>query len=116
MKVSRDRVLENKRTILMAAGRLFRERGFESVTVTEHHEGSRPHAWRLLWLFQIQGGSHRTGRGRRAERDPADTRRSVHDDRTGTCQFGTETIALGAARLRRSRRTLSDNLGTPAPR
>ncbi|CAN2533698.1 hypothetical+protein [Methylocapsa aurea] len=35
MKVSRDRVLENKRTILMAAGRLFRERGFESVTVTD---------------------------------------------------------------------------------
>ncbi|OAI30592.1 transcriptional regulator [Methylosinus sp. R-45379] len=35
MKVSRERVLENKRTILMAAGRLFRERGFETVTVTD---------------------------------------------------------------------------------
>jgi TetR/AcrR family transcriptional repressor of nem operon len=35
MKVSREQVLENKRTILEAAGRLFRERGFESVTVTD---------------------------------------------------------------------------------
>jgi TetR/AcrR family transcriptional repressor of nem operon len=35
MRVSRNQVLENKRTILDAAGRLFRERGFESVSVTE---------------------------------------------------------------------------------
>jgi TetR/AcrR family transcriptional regulator, transcriptional repressor for nem operon len=35
MRVSRQQVLENKRTILKAAGRLFRERGFESVTVTD---------------------------------------------------------------------------------
>ena len=35
MRVSREQVLENKRTILKAAGRLFRERGFESVTVTD---------------------------------------------------------------------------------
>ena len=35
MRVSRDQVLENKRAILAAAGRLFRERGFESVTVAE---------------------------------------------------------------------------------
>jgi TetR/AcrR family transcriptional repressor of nem operon len=35
MKVSREQVLENKRTILKAAGRLFRERGFGSVTVAE---------------------------------------------------------------------------------
>ena len=35
MKVSREQVLENKRTILEAAGRLFRERGFESVTVAD---------------------------------------------------------------------------------
>jgi TetR/AcrR family transcriptional repressor of nem operon len=35
MRVSREQVLENKRTILNAAGRLFRERGFESVTVTD---------------------------------------------------------------------------------
>lgn len=35
MRVSRDQVQENKRTILEAAGRLFRERGFESVTVTD---------------------------------------------------------------------------------
>jgi TetR/AcrR family transcriptional repressor of nem operon len=35
MKVSREQVLENKRTILAAAGRLFRERGFEAVTVTD---------------------------------------------------------------------------------
>jgi TetR/AcrR family transcriptional regulator, transcriptional repressor for nem operon len=35
MRVSRNQVLENKRTILEAAGRLFRERGFESVTVTD---------------------------------------------------------------------------------
>lgn len=35
MRVSREQVQENKRTILEAAGRLFRERGFESVTVTD---------------------------------------------------------------------------------
>jgi TetR/AcrR family transcriptional repressor of nem operon len=35
MKVSREQVLENKRTILDAAGRLFRERGFDSVTVAD---------------------------------------------------------------------------------
>jgi TetR/AcrR family transcriptional repressor of nem operon len=35
MKVSREQVLENKRTILEAAGRLFRERGFDSVTVAD---------------------------------------------------------------------------------
>jgi len=35
MKVSREQVQENKRTILEAAGRLFRERGFEAVTVTD---------------------------------------------------------------------------------
>jgi TetR/AcrR family transcriptional repressor of nem operon len=35
MRVSRERVLENKQTILKAAGRLFRQRGFESVTVTD---------------------------------------------------------------------------------
>jgi TetR/AcrR family transcriptional regulator, transcriptional repressor for nem operon len=35
MRVSRDQVMENKRAILAAAGRLFRERGFESVTVAE---------------------------------------------------------------------------------
>jgi TetR/AcrR family transcriptional regulator, transcriptional repressor for nem operon len=35
MRVSRKQVLENKRTILKAASRLFRERGFESVTVAD---------------------------------------------------------------------------------
>ncbi len=35
MRVSRKQVEENKRTILEAAGRLFRERGFEAVTVTD---------------------------------------------------------------------------------
>jgi len=35
MKVSREQVLENKRTILEAAGRLFREHGFDSVTVAD---------------------------------------------------------------------------------
>ena len=35
MRVSREQVLENKRTILEAAGRLFRERGFEAVTVSD---------------------------------------------------------------------------------
>jgi TetR/AcrR family transcriptional repressor of nem operon len=35
MKASREQVLENKRAILEAAGRLFRQRGFESVTVAD---------------------------------------------------------------------------------
>src|SRR6516225_5412583 len=35
MKVSREQVTENKRVILEAASRLFRERGFEAVTVTD---------------------------------------------------------------------------------
>jgi TetR/AcrR family transcriptional repressor of nem operon len=35
MKVSREQVAENRQRILDAAARLFRERGFESVTVAE---------------------------------------------------------------------------------
>jgi TetR/AcrR family transcriptional repressor of nem operon len=35
MKVSREQVADNRRTILDAASRLFRERGYESVTVAE---------------------------------------------------------------------------------
>ncbi|MCA1407161.1 TetR/AcrR family transcriptional regulator [Ensifer sp. IC3342] len=35
MRASREQVQENRRTILEAAGRLFRERGFEAVTVTD---------------------------------------------------------------------------------
>ena len=35
MKVSREQVIENRRRILDAAAQLFRERGFENVTVAE---------------------------------------------------------------------------------
>ncbi|MDR3511905.1 MAG: helix-turn-helix domain containing protein [Caulobacteraceae bacterium] len=35
MKVSREQVAENRRRILASASRLFRERGFEAVTVAE---------------------------------------------------------------------------------
>jgi TetR/AcrR family transcriptional regulator, transcriptional repressor for nem operon len=35
LRVSREQVTENRRTILEAAGRLFKERGFETVTVAE---------------------------------------------------------------------------------
>jgi TetR/AcrR family transcriptional regulator, transcriptional repressor for nem operon len=35
MKVSREKVAENRRRILQAASRLFRERGFDAVTVAE---------------------------------------------------------------------------------
>lgn len=35
MRVSREQVAEHRRMILEAAGRLFRERGFETVTVAE---------------------------------------------------------------------------------
>jgi TetR/AcrR family transcriptional repressor of nem operon len=35
MRVSREQMAESRRTILEAAGRLFRERGFEAVTVAE---------------------------------------------------------------------------------
>jgi TetR/AcrR family transcriptional repressor of nem operon len=35
MRVTREQVTENRRTILDAAGRLFRERGYDAVTVAE---------------------------------------------------------------------------------
>ena len=35
MKISRDKLIENRRRILEAAARLFRERGFDAVTVSE---------------------------------------------------------------------------------
>jgi TetR/AcrR family transcriptional repressor of nem operon len=35
MRVSREQVADNRRTIVEAAGRLFRERGFEAVTVAD---------------------------------------------------------------------------------
>jgi TetR/AcrR family transcriptional repressor of nem operon len=35
MRASREQMMENRRTILDAAGRLFREHGFEAVTVAE---------------------------------------------------------------------------------
>jgi TetR/AcrR family transcriptional repressor of nem operon len=35
MRVSREQVTENRRTIVEAAGQLFRERGFEAVTVAD---------------------------------------------------------------------------------
>ena len=35
MRVSREQVTENRRAILEAAGRLFRERGYDAVTVAE---------------------------------------------------------------------------------
>jgi TetR/AcrR family transcriptional repressor of nem operon len=35
MKVSREQVAENRERIIAAAGRLFRERGFDSVTVAD---------------------------------------------------------------------------------
>jgi TetR/AcrR family transcriptional repressor of nem operon len=35
MRVTREQVTENRQTILDAAGRLFRERGFDAVTVAE---------------------------------------------------------------------------------
>ena len=40
MRVSKNR-LKNKQTILTAAGRLFRERGFDAVTVNRYYEISR---------------------------------------------------------------------------
>ncbi len=35
MKISRDKLIENRQRILDAAARMFRERGFEAVTVSE---------------------------------------------------------------------------------
>src|ERR1700691_5677741 len=40
MKVSREQVVENRRRILNAAAQLFRERGFENVTVAEVMSGA----------------------------------------------------------------------------
>ncbi|HEY4162297.1 MAG TPA: helix-turn-helix domain-containing protein [Dongiaceae bacterium] len=41
MKVSREEVAENRERILEAAGRLFRKRGFEDVTVAEIMQAAR---------------------------------------------------------------------------
>ncbi|MFP5407151.1 MAG: hypothetical protein ACLGHY_12725, partial [Gammaproteobacteria bacterium] len=40
MRVSREQMAENRRRILDAAGRLFRQRGFEDVTVAEAGPGA----------------------------------------------------------------------------
>jgi len=55
MKVSRAQVAENRKRILEAAARLFRERGIGGVNVAEIMDAAGLNPWGVLWLFRIQG-------------------------------------------------------------
>jgi TetR/AcrR family transcriptional repressor of nem operon len=111
MKVSREQVAENKRRILDAAGRLFRARGFEAVTVAEvmkeaglTHGGFYGHFKSKDDLI-AQTLAHVVTPASKAEGDLAQFAASYldprhRDDRFGGCAtaaLGPETIRQGPA-------------------
>ncbi len=51
MKVSREQAAENRARVLDVAGRLFRENGFDGISVAEIMRGRRPDARRLYGQF-----------------------------------------------------------------
>jgi TetR/AcrR family transcriptional regulator, transcriptional repressor for nem operon len=122
MKVSREQVIENRRRILDAAAQLFRERGFENVTVAEvmsaaglTHGGFYGHFDSKEGLINAAMAHQQTARREHpAPENPAlyaDVYLSAeHRDNIGTaCPFsslGTEVIR-GSPEVRR---TLTESL------
>jgi TetR/AcrR family transcriptional repressor of nem operon len=114
MRVSREQVAENRRNILEAAGRLFRARGFEAVTVAEimqaaglthggfyGHFKSKDDLIAQTLAHAILAGEER--QRSRAELDLARYAASYlsprhRDDRDGGCP----TAALGADAIRQA--------------
>lgn len=122
MKVSREQVAENRQRILDAAARLFRERGFESVTVAEimsaaglTHGGFYGHfASKEALIDAAMAHQPSSQRGRVTLESPARYADSYlsrqHRDNVGSgCQFA----ALGTEAARASkevRQTLTKSL------
>lgn len=114
MKVSKEQVAENRRRILEAAARLFRERGFENVTVADVMKSAGLTHGAFYGHFAskedliAQSLAHALSTGPTAEGRPltryADAYLSPahRDDRAGGCPFaalGTEA-SRGSAELR----------------
>lgn len=121
MKVSREQVAENRKRILDAAARLFRERGFETVTVAEvmsaaglTHGGFYGHFDSKEALIEAAMAHELSGQRGRALENPsryADAYlSSKHRDNVGAgCPFA----ALGTEAARASkevRHTLTQSL------
>jgi TetR/AcrR family transcriptional repressor of nem operon len=103
MKVSREQVEANRARILEAAGRLFRERGFEGVTVAEVMQAAGLTHGGFYGYFKskddliVQALAALMNRGKAAGRDLADFAAAYlapehRDDRAGGCGVA----ALGA--------------------
>ena len=65
MKVSREQVQQHRERILAAASQLFRERGFDGVSVADVMKAVGAHPRRLLRAFRLEGRSYRGGAGLR---------------------------------------------------
>ncbi|HEY4372269.1 MAG TPA: helix-turn-helix domain-containing protein [Burkholderiales bacterium] len=136
MKISREQVAKNREAILEAAARLFRERGFEGVTVAEVMSGAGLTHGAFYGYFDskdaliTQASLHvltpkdgvrpaeRVGLARYAD---AYLRPEHRDDLTDSCMFsalGTEAVR-GSAELRRvmtdSLRAQIESLSLSAP-
>lgn len=55
MKVSREQMAENRSRILAEAARLFRDKGFDAVSVVEVMKALKPDPWRFLRAFRVEG-------------------------------------------------------------
>ncbi|MEA2780043.1 MAG: TetR/AcrR family transcriptional regulator, transcriptional repressor for nem operon [Rhodospirillaceae bacterium] len=109
MKVSREQVAENRRKILEAAGRLFRARGFEAVTVAEVMKAAGLTHGGFYGHFESKDDliartlAHLLAAGSAAEDDLARYAASYlaprhRDDLAGGCP----TAALGAETIRQA--------------
>ena len=65
MKVSKEQVATHGKRILAAAGRLFRQRGFDDVTVADVMKDADLTHGAFYGYFPVQRGAHRSG-GRRS--------------------------------------------------
>lgn len=132
MKVSREQVAQNRRTILDAASRLFRARGFEAVTVAEVMKAAGLTHGGFYGYFRskeeliAQALAHALAPGAAAETDLAryasDYLAAGHrDDLAGGCPvaaLGAETIRQGPparAAMTESLRRQIDRLSRTAP-